>query len=482
MTGKEAPAAPAPGMFALLATLVVAEVSSAFEVSMIYASLPTLRTTFADTIGVGWVITSCLLVSAVAAALGGRLGDLHGRRRALLVALVVCTAGSLTSAFSTDLNGVVVGASLQGASGAILPLCLGLARELLPSSRVAFGIGVIVAAAALGSGFGLFLGGAIVDHFPWNAIFIASGSMAAIGWLLVLLVLPSRARLTARREGVDLLRGILFAPAIAGLLIAVTKIRSWGFIDARTLGLLAASAALLAFWVRHQLRERNPLINVRFFADRKIGLAYFCMAMIALTTMQIAQIMSLFLQQPAWTNAGLALSATASGLLLLPSNWIGLAASPLSGKLAERYGARVPAMFGAVLLISGWTALLIHRESLWLVGTAIGVIGFGFSTVYAALPNLIVEAAPSERTSEACGVAAVMRAMFMAVGAQVVMILMSLDTVSDAATGIPYPTDRAFTFVFSYVIGGCTLCLVGAYLSSRRASVATVVRSRGSEA
>lgn len=168
----------------LLATLVVAEVSSAFEVSMIYASLPTLHRTFADPIGVGWVISSCLLVSAVAAALCGRLGDLHGRRRILLGVLAACATGSFISASAVDLTGVVIGAGIQGTSGAILPLCFGLARELLPRDRVAFGIGVIVAAAALGSGFGLFLGGVIVDRFNWNAIFLASGSMAIVGTLL----------------------------------------------------------------------------------------------------------------------------------------------------------------------------------------------------------------------------------------------------------------------------------------------------------
>jgi hypothetical protein len=95
--------------------------------------------------------------------------------------------------------------------------------------------------------------------------------------------------------------------------------------------------------------------------------------------------------------------------------------------------------------------------------SGVGVIGTGFSVTYAGLPNLIVEAAPAERTSEATGVAAIMRAVFMAIGAQVVMIILATDTIHDSAAGTQYPTAKAFTTLFAYVAVCCSLCLIGAY-------------------
>lgn len=460
------------GLF--LAALLIAEVSSAFEVSMIYAGLPTLRRVFNDPIGVGWVITACFLVSAVAAALCGRLGDLMGRRSMLLLALGLCGTGSLISALSSDLSGVVLGASLQGVSGAILPLCFGLAREALSPSRVPFAIGTIVAAAALGSGGGLLVGGAIVDRFPWNAIFFTSSTMAYLGGLLVWRCVPPTLRQTASREGIDMLRGVLFAPAVGGILFAVGKARDWGWGDERVLGILLGSALLLAFWARHQLRQENPLINLRLFADRRVATGYACMALIALGTMQVAQIMSLFLQQPTWARTGFGLTATAAGAVLLPSHLLGLVASPWSGRVASRHGARQALLYGAAMISLAWSALAIQHVNLWVVGAAIVLASFGFSTVYAAIPNLIVEAVPPERTSEATGVAAVVRATFMAVGAHMIMLLLATSTVADPAQGAArYSTDGAYTLGFGYVAATSLLCLLLAYLLPRRRPAAS---------
>src|SRR5690606_12911269 len=107
---------PAIRTWPILIALVFAEITSAFEVSMIFAAMPRFVSVFGDPLKAGWILTGCLLVSAVAAALCARLGDLYGRRKVLLIVLVACAVGSLVSAFSTTLGGVVAGTAIQGLS------------------------------------------------------------------------------------------------------------------------------------------------------------------------------------------------------------------------------------------------------------------------------------------------------------------------------------------------------------------------------
>src|SRR5258706_14992310 len=107
-----------PIVFALMATDFVGSLES----SMIYGSLPTVNRIYGDPAMVGWLIAGCVLVQAAAAAIGGRLGDIFGRRRVLEIVLVTSVVGSLLSAGSTELIWIIVGRCLQGASGAILPL------------------------------------------------------------------------------------------------------------------------------------------------------------------------------------------------------------------------------------------------------------------------------------------------------------------------------------------------------------------------
>src|SRR5690606_19892390 len=165
-----------------------------------------------------WILTGCLLVSSVAAALCARLGDLHGRRRVLLIVLAACAVGSFVSAFSTSLTGVVIGTAIQGLSGTILPLCLGLASERLPREKVPVAVGIIVGAVMAGGGGGLLLGGWLVDRFDWHAIFLASGSFAIVGMLAVGLVIRPRAVVRAPSERMDVCRGILFALGVVLLM------------------------------------------------------------------------------------------------------------------------------------------------------------------------------------------------------------------------------------------------------------------------
>jgi MFS family permease len=135
----------------LLIVLMVAETVSGFEVSMVLASLAAWQRELRDPILVGWIVTSYLLVAAAAAPLFGRLGDIFGRKLVLVGVLALTGVGSLISALADQIELVILGRGIQGASGAIIPLCYGLVKEYLPPHRVPFGVSMIVATAATSS-------------------------------------------------------------------------------------------------------------------------------------------------------------------------------------------------------------------------------------------------------------------------------------------------------------------------------------------
>ena len=116
----------------ILLVLALTEINSAFEVGMVYGVVGALMREFGPS-ATGWVVTSFLLVGAIAAALGSRLGDIFGRKRVVLVMLVLAMTGSVINATSDTLTGLIVGRSIQGVAGALLPLCIGLVREYFPA-------------------------------------------------------------------------------------------------------------------------------------------------------------------------------------------------------------------------------------------------------------------------------------------------------------------------------------------------------------
>lgn len=464
----------------VLTALVLAEVVGAVEATMIFAALRSFNAEFGDPVMVGWIVTAFLLAAAASASLCSRLGDIYGRRRMLLGVLAVAGAGSLVSALATGIVGIIVGRAIQGVSGAVLPLCFGLARENLPPSRVPFGIGVVSAAAFVSAGAAIFVGGVLVDHLSWHAIFHVGAATAVLAWFAVWFGLPRSPRLQSS-EPVDVLGAVLLVPAITGLLVALSQARYWGWADARTLAILVASLATLVLWLRHELRTPSPLIDVRLLGQRQLALANLGMVLLALGPLQSGLVLSQLLQQPGWTGVGLGLSATTAGLLLAPPMALAVLVSPGCGALAARRGARVPALWACLFLLVGWGGIALQHASIGFVAAMVVLQGIGMAAAYAVVPMLIVEVAPSERTSEVTGVSSVIRYIFNAVGSQVIAVLLAQATVSNAARGPgSYPAPAAFELTLTVIAALCVLgLLVTACLPVRRRAVEQGVSVRG---
>jgi len=451
----------------IMIALVLAELTCSLESNMISVALSLLYRQYGDPVKVGWVMTAFLLAAAGTAAVGGRLGDIYGRRRVLLCMLGIALAGSTVSALSSRLEWLIVGRAMQGASMAILPLCFGLVREHWPARRLAFGVGLLGATYALGSGFGVMLGGVIVDRSHWQYIFVVSAALAAVAFVAVLAAVPTSKR--APRHGpLDVVGGLLFVPAVALLLLGLTRLRYWN--EPATSLLIAAGAVLLAVWVRHELHHPDPLIDVRMLRNRQIALANLMITLTAFGPLMENIVMFPLMQQPAWTLVGLGASATLAGMVKIPSNIVSAGATTWAGHLCGRYGARDVVLAGAIISAIGWCLVTVWHGSFWFVSLLIELaLSPGVTIVFSQVPNLILEAAPADRSSEATGLSQVIRSLGMAVGSQLVAVLLSSSMVTDPATGrAAYPSEAAYTLTLTVISGFSILAAIVAWMVPRR--------------
>jgi hypothetical protein len=321
------------------------------------------------------------------------------------------------------------------------------------------------------------LGGVLVDYASWRLLIAASAVSGVLAVVLVWWAIPQRA--AGARTKIDILGGLLVPPAIAALLLAIHHSRHWGWMDARTLGLFATGLGLFAYWYRHESKHADPLIDVRLIKRRQIGLANLGMALFGLGALQNMQILSILLQQPTWTGVGLGVSATMTGALFFPFILINLVGGPLSGRIAARHGGRTSALIGMCLTAFGWTAIALEHSQLWFVMTMSYVQMMGIATLFAALPNLVVEDVPSDRTSEATGVLSVVRQFAASVGTQVIGYTLATTTVADRTGGIArFPTDDAFTLTIAYVALVCVLSVFVILMLPKRMRVLTVGTAR----
>ena len=207
-----------------------------------------------DASGIAWVLTGYLLAAAVATPVAGRLGDMFGKRRLLVISLLLFGLGSTVAALGDSLELVVAGRVLQGFGGGIFPLCFGIIRDEFPRERVAGSIGLISAIFGIGGGAGLIAGGLIADHLSYHWIFWLGTITAALAALATQLWVPESPERTPGR--IDLRGAALLAVGLVLPLIAISRANDWGWGAPQTLGLIAAGLAVLAIWVVVERRTR----------------------------------------------------------------------------------------------------------------------------------------------------------------------------------------------------------------------------------
>lgn len=441
----------------VLVALWLAEMTSSFESAMILAALKVLVVQFGDAAAVGWLVTAFLIVGSAASAVVGRLGDIYGRQKVLLIVLAIGAVGSLLSAASSRYELVLAGRILQGVTATILPLAIGLVRENLPVDRVPAGIGLMISGASIGTAAGLILGGVIVDFASWHGIFLSSAGFCLVSLFLVFVLVPQSPRL-ALKVPVDWWSGILFAPGVTLVLLYLTSGKVWGWADPAALALLIGGGALCLLWWRRALSSANPLIDVRTLSHRPIAVVCTASALIAAGTLQITVFFSLLLQAPIWTGLGLGLSATVAGLVKLPSNLTSVLAGPLGGWLTGRGGGRLAMLIGGIVTTIGWVLTYLDTSSVAVIVAELIVISFGTTMLFAVAPTIIAAAAPPERTSEVSGMLGVVRALFMGIGSQIIATLLAYESVVQGSAH--YPSPLAYRLAVLAIIGltvGATL-------------------------
>lgn len=452
----------------LVVILMAIEVLSALEVGMIYTALPTIVREFGGSKLVPWLVTGFLLCQAISSAVGARLGDIHGRKKIMLYAVLICGAGSAISAVSQSLEMIVVGRTLQGVSGAILPLGLGILREKLPPERLANGIGLVSAAMSISVAAGYFVAGFFIDAGHWRSIFWVTAGYAALV-LLLFRFLPETTRDSASGR-IDLFGGVLLAVAVMGMLLTLTG--GTMFSPWIRLALLAGSIGVFAWWVVHEVNHPHPLFDVRLVARREFAFGTICNVLLGLGLMNVAILMMMILQQPAATGIGLGVSATYAALAKLPTNVAALIGSLWAGWIGTRRGSGWAVVQAGLVGTLAWTYLLIRHETLpdVILGTALAT--FSMSLLLGSLPALVMRPVPVGRSSEAVGMSSLARAVAQAGGSLAITALLISDFVVIPGDTARYPSPDAFAATFLYLLVTCVaIFTIGLVLVRRRVEV-----------
>jgi EmrB/QacA subfamily drug resistance transporter len=401
--------------FAVLATSVAAY---ALLQSLVIPVLPTIQAglhTSQNT--VTWVLTAYLLSASIFTPIMGRLGDMWGKERLLVAALVALAVGSLLSALAGTVAVMLVGRVIQGIGGGVLPLAFGIIRDEFPREKVAGAVGVIAALAAAGGGFGIVLAGPLVHALDYHWLFwIPMIVLVAAGVAAKLVVPRSPIRVTGR---VTWGAAVLLSAWLVALLVPISEAPTWGWGSARVIGLLALAVVLAAAWIAVETRSSQPLIDMRMMRIPVVWTANLVALLFGVGMYATFAFLPEFLQTPASAGYGFGVSITRSGLILLPLSVTMFAFGVASGRLTLRFGGKAVLVAGSVISVVPFVLLVVAHQHEWQILLAMALMGIGFGLAFSAMSNLIVEGVSAGQTGVASGMNANIRTIGGSIGAAV---------------------------------------------------------------
>ncbi|MEV1294509.1 MFS transporter [Pseudonocardia sp. NPDC049635] len=346
-----------------------------------------------------WLITANLVAGAVSAPVLGRLGDMFGKRRMLLVALGLVGVGSLLGALAPGIGLLLVGRVLQGAAFGVIALGMSLMRDILPPERVGFGVGLMSSSLGFGGAIGLPITGVVAQFTDWRWLFAGAAALALLQIVLVLrLVAESGQRPGGRFDAVG---AIGIGAVLVAVLLAVSKGNEWGWTSPQVIGLTLAALLLAPVIGWYELRSPAPLIDLRVSARPAVLLTNTATVLVGFSMFAGFVLITQLLQAPLDTGYGFGQSLVVAGLVLLPMGGSMVLFSSASARLSRRRGPRTTLVLGTLLLGAGNLAFATLPGTVWLLVLVSIVTAIGASLAYSSIPLLIMRAVPESETAAA---------------------------------------------------------------------------------
>ncbi|MEU6389638.1 MFS transporter [Streptomyces sp. NPDC046939] len=446
---------------AVVATLALAGTVAAIMqtlVTPLIAELPRILDTSSS--NAAWVITVTLLVSGVCVPVSGRLGDLIGKRRMMLVCAVPLILGSVVCALSSSLIPMIVGRGLQGMGMGMVPLGIALLRDVVPTERLSGSIALVSASMGIGGAIGLPIAAAVAQYANWRVLFWGAAVLALIVSIMIFVIVPD-VPAGAKGQRFDAPGAVGLAIGLVSLLLAISKGADWGWTSGTTLGLFAVAVVALGVWGVYELRTRDPLVDLRTTVRPRVLFTNAASVLIGVGMYSFMLIAPQLLQFPEATGYGLGQSMLAAGLWIAPGGVMMMLISPLGGKLINARGPKTALILGALVIAAGYGVALPLMGTAWGVMLSGIVINSGVALAYGAMPALIMSSVPLSETAAANGFNTLMRSLGTTIGSAVIGVVLAQMTISMG--GYTFASENGFR---TGLMIGCGVALVSAAVAT----------------
>lgn len=421
-----------------------------FDETMILPAIPDFVSNFGISYSTSsWLLSAYIIAAAVMTPIGGKLADIYGKKRMLLIVMAVYTIGVLAGRFATNIEFMLFARALQGVGMAMFPIAFGIIREVLPEKKLAIGQTIFSAMFPTGAIVGLVGGAAIIQSFGWQATFLAILPVAIALWFAIVKfvhVPPPQKNYPVDRT-IDVKGTLLLAATIVFFLTGITFLESGEAVALYQIaGLFAASAVSLAAFIAVEKRSRSPLLDFKLVTSRQF------LAPTIILMLTFLSIFTVYLTVPVLVRSpeplGFGGDALSVASVQLPFMVVFLVTTVLSGFILNRIKNTKLTLIGTAIATIGFFFLLMFHSTEMTVATGLGILAVGLSLSITGGFNVVLVSVPMQMTGIALGTVLLLDLVGMSVGPVFAGIIQ--DTNQGTVEGIAgsFPTDAAYSLIF----------------------------------
>ena len=412
-----------------------------------------------------WILSSYLIAGAVMTPIAGRLSDIYGKKKILLIVMAVYSTGILAGGFANSIEFMLAARTAQGVGMSMFPIAFGIIREILPEKKLAIGQTIFSSTFSGGAVVGLIVGATIIQNFGWQATFFSIFPIAVILGLVIRKLIYVRNLATSevkvdvggvrndenssvKTQTIDLKGTLALAVTIisflAGISFLENNINDTGF---QVAGLFSVAAVSLAVFIVIEKKVSSPLLDLKLMTHKMILPATIILMMVFLCMFMVYQTIPILVRSPQPLGFGGDALVTAS--VQLPFMIVLLVGTIMSGFILNKVGNTRLTLLGTIISAIGFFSLLLFHSTEFMVSVTLAIIAAGLSLSITGGFNVVLLSAPIQATGIALGMALLLNLVGMSIGPSIAALFQQMyQGTVEGVSGEQFPTQDAYNLIF----------------------------------
>lgn len=436
-----------------------------FDETMILPAIPDFIRDFGISYSTSsWLLSAYIIAAAVMTPIAGRLSDIYGKKKMLLIVMAIYTLGVLAGRFATNIEFMLFARALQGVGMAMFPIAFGIIRESLPEKKFATGQTIFGATFPAGAIIGLVGGAVLIQNFGWQSTFLAILPAAIALWLVILKFMHLPKPITPENntpvdKSIDIKGTLLLASTIILFLSGIT------FLENKDTGfyvpaLFVGSAVSLVLFILVEKKTRQPLLDLNLMKSKTFLPPTVILMLIFLSIFTVYLTIPVMVRSP--IPLGFGGDALAVANVQLPFMVVFLVTTVISGLILNKIKNTNLTLIGTVIATIGFFMLVLFHSTEFMVSMGLTVLAVGLSLSIAGGFNVILMSVPMQMTGIALGMTLLLDLVGMSVGPVFAGIFQ--ETYRGTVQGVAgqFPTETAYVLIF---VAAATISLASVILS-----------------